>query len=341
MNYKEPSFWWKKTSGLSRLLWPVSFLYGLVAARNIDKQAPAISMPVLCVGNFTLGGTGKTPTVIALATTANKMGLIPGIVSRGYGIKNQKLHLVDPNSDTAQTVGDEPLLLSRHARVVVGSDRFSAAQRLQESGCNFILMDDGFQSRRLLPDLALLVVDGMRGLGNGKVFPAGPLRAPLIKQLSLTDNILVIGQEAEKTALLQLTSNTTKPLEQATLQPFSNLPDVKGICFFAFSGIGNPKKFHRSIREMGGIVKEVRNFPDHYFFKNSDLQAIAEYCIEKKITPATTAKDYVRLVSQNQTGILNNLAIFDINITFSTNDFCSTLIKKTIENHKARHKSTV
>lgn len=339
MMFKEPTFWWKKPGVSSTLLQPLSYLYGYIAARNMDRQPPAIDLPVLCVGNFTLGGTGKTPTVIALAISANEMGLTPGIVSRGYGAKNKNLHLVDPQTDMAEDVGDEALLLSRHAKVAIGSDRYAAAQHLQKKGCQFIIMDDGFQSRRLSPDWSLLVVDGMRGLGNGLIFPSGPLRAPLKKQLAYTDSLLIIGKGDEET-ILHLAADTAKPAEQAILQPFSNIAHVKGKRFFVFSGIGNPAKFHRSILEMGGIVAETQNFPDHYFFKNSDLEIIRKHCAEKNLIPATTAKDYVRLISQQQTQILDGLAVFDVNVNFSDKNFCKNLITATLERHNAKNLSS-
>ncbi|MDD9329018.1 MAG: tetraacyldisaccharide 4'-kinase, partial [Bartonella sp.] len=144
-----PRFWWKSKSFLRFLLAPIAGVYGYCARFCMEREPLAINLPVLCVGNFTLGGTGKTPVVIAFAQVAKELGLIPGIVSRGYGGRIKRVHLVDVKCDNACDVGDESLLLARHAFVAISPDRYAAAQRLKEKGCNFILMDDGFQSRRL------------------------------------------------------------------------------------------------------------------------------------------------------------------------------------------------
>jgi len=195
----EPSFfWWRQKSVAGLCLEPIGRLYGRFAARAMEKAQPARSVaPVLCIGNFTLGGTGKTPLAIAFAGAAEKSGLTPGIVSRGFGGRlSGGLHLVDPKRDRARDVGDEPLLLAEHAKVMIGADRAAAAGRLIAAGADFIIMDDGFQSRRLYPDYALLAADSLRGLGNGRVFPAGPLRAPLNVQLGYANALIMTGGRA-------------------------------------------------------------------------------------------------------------------------------------------------
>lgn len=147
-----PPFWWDKPDWRALSLAPAAWLYGAVAGRRLLKaEPPKISLPVLCVGNFTVGGAGKTPTAIAFSAGAKARGLNPGIVSRGYGGAYKGLHVVDPAHDSARYVGDEPLLLARHASVALCPDRLKAARYLQALGCDFIIMDDGFQSARLLP----------------------------------------------------------------------------------------------------------------------------------------------------------------------------------------------
>ena len=190
-----PPFWWKKADWRPFLLYPFSAAYGAVARRRLIR-APRekVGAPVLCVGNLTVGGSGKTPVAIALAKRARKMGLVPGIVSRGHGGMVTHAHLVDPGHDSARHVGDEPLLLARAAAVAVTADRAAAARLLIEHGCDFIIMDDGFQSARIAMDYALIVVDARRGIGNGHVIPGGPMRAPLVAQMSHADGVLKLGE---------------------------------------------------------------------------------------------------------------------------------------------------
>ncbi|MGL4487994.1 MAG: tetraacyldisaccharide 4'-kinase, partial [Rhizobiaceae bacterium] len=150
MASEAPPFWWEKADWRAALLWPLSKLYGMAAVRRMDKATPpAVNLPVMCIGNLTVGGGGKTPTAIAIAQAATKMKLKPGIVSRGYRGSAKGVHLVDSHQDLARHVGDEPLLISNYAPIVVSVDRLAGAMKLQEQGCNFIIMDDGFQSMRL------------------------------------------------------------------------------------------------------------------------------------------------------------------------------------------------
>lgn len=331
-----PSFWWVKTSFLKISLAPVAAIYSYFARHTMDKKVPpAIDLPVLCVGNFTLGGAGKTPVAIALSKHARQMGLKPGIVSRGYGSSYKGVHLVDPHHDRARDVGDEPLLLARHAPVAISPNRLEAAQLLQREGCTFILMDDGFQSRRLVMDYALLVVDGLRGLGNGAVFPAGPLRAPLETQLAYTDSVLVIGQGAEGDHVIRMAARAAKPLALAKLTPSADglVADQR---FLAFAGIGNPEKFFLSITQMHGIVEQTRSYADHHFFTEYDLKDIADSAKSANLHIATTAKDYIRLKTDGQERQLDNLVVFDVTVDFDDADFCKRLIEETLDRFKKR-----
>ena len=178
MASEAPPFWWAPPDWRARALRPVSALYGLIAGQRMRRaRRERIAAPVLCVGNLTVGGTGKTPLAIAMAQAAAGKGLKPGFLSRGYGGSISAPHLVDPDHDSARVVGDEPILLAAHAPVAVTPNRAAGARLLIEKGCNFLIMDDGFQSARIHIDYALLVVDAWRGLGNGHVIPGGPLRA--------------------------------------------------------------------------------------------------------------------------------------------------------------------
>lgn len=331
-----PAFWWNKKNFISCLLLPISGIYGYFSRRRMEaKTVPAINLPVLCIGNFTLGGTGKTPVVISFAKRAREAGFFPGIVSRGYGGQIKTTHLVDLKKDRARDVGDEPLLLARHAPVAVATNRLEAAMLLQQQGCNFILMDDGFQSRRIFIDYALIVIDGLRGLGNNAVFPAGPLRAPLKTQLTHTDSVLVIGKTDKAVEAIAILTRAEKPLAFAHLSPLVKA-QVENKSFLAFAGIGNPQKFFHSITELKGKVEKVRIFPDHHFYTDSDLQQIISAATSENLCLATTAKDFVRLKTDGQDKQLNNLIVFDVDVTFDNQEFCEHIINETVSRFKDR-----
>ncbi|RCL01165.1 MAG: tetraacyldisaccharide 4'-kinase [Candidatus Tokpelaia sp. JSC085] len=335
MANKAPAFWWKKPGLASRLLTPAAMAYGYFAQRNIENRIPSVvDLPVLCIGNFTLGGTGKTPVAIAFAQVARKCGYEPGIVSRGFGGTVHGVHMVDVTRDCARIVGDEPLLLAEHARVVVASDRYAAARMLKDTGCNIILMDDGFQSRRLYADYTLLVVDAIRGFGNRKIFPSGPLRAPLATQITYTDSILIIGDGVGVGQDCHV-AHTKKPVYHAKLVPLANA-QVAGRQFLAFAGIGHPQKFFESVKALGGIIKKEYVFADHYFFSESDIKNIAASAKAHKLTIATTAKDYVRLKTTRLSKKLEEIIVFDVHVTFEVEDCCVNLLTEMLARYRAR-----
>ncbi|EYS90988.1 tetraacyldisaccharide 4'-kinase [Bartonella bacilliformis str. Heidi Mejia] len=338
MYISAPHFWWKNKSFLRFLLTPFSKVYGYCARRGMERKPPVIDLPVLCVGNFTLGGAGKTPVVIVLSQAAKKLGLKPGVVSRGYGRTVKGVHLVDVECDDAYHVGDEPLLLARHALVAISPDRYAAAKRLKEEGCDLILMDDGFQSRRLYMDYALLVVDAMRGLGNGAVFPAGPLRAPLETQLSLMDSVLCIGHLKACNHVDAFITGTGKSLHYAHLKPLAS-DEVSGKSFLAFAGIGNPDKFFESIEEISGHVIETCSYPDHYFFTDADLKNLKQKAKIQNLWLATTAKDYTRIQAKALQKDIENLIVFDVTLDFAQADFCYRLLEEVIARFKKRKHS--
>ncbi|BBL53003.1 tetraacyldisaccharide 4'-kinase [Bartonella quintana] len=330
-----PHFWWKDKSFLRFLLTPVSWVYGYFSHRCMARELPVIDLPVLCIGNFTCGGAGKTPVVIAFAKVAKELGFLPGVVSRGYGGAVKGVHLINEQFDNARDVGDEALLLARHAFVAISSNRYAAAQRLKEEGCNLILMDDGFQSRRLYMDYALLVVDAMRGFGNGAVFPAGPLRAPLKTQFSLMDSVLLIGHSNACENVVFLVTRTGKALHHAHLKSLAS-DEVMGKSFLAFAGIGNPNKFFKSIKELSGHVVQTYSYPDHYFFTDTDLKNLIQQAKMNNLWLATTAKDYTRIQTSHMQKDLKNLIVFDVEVDFVQEDFCRMILEEVMSRFRER-----
>ncbi len=338
MASEAPPFWWDKPNWRAFALAPLSWIYGAVAGRRLLKaEPPKVPAPVLCIGNFTVGGAGKTPTAIAFAKAAKERGLHPGIVSRGYGGNYKGLHIVDPSTDSARHVGDEPLLLARHAPVALCPDRLKSALELHQRGCDFIIMDDGFQSARLHTDFSLLVVDSTRGIGNGKVIPAGPLRAPLTDQMRKTDAVLRIGKGAEADFVVRQASRAGRAVYEAQLQPSSSA-DVAGNRWLAFAGIGNPSKFFASVQQSGGEVAEGKTFPDHYSYQPDDIAKLIETAEKLGVGLITTAKDHVRLVTMSDVpnAFIRNLAVLDVDLAFERKDAIGRILDTAIERYKGR-----
>lgn len=290
-----PPFWYRQPGLHAHLLWPAAWAYGAIARRRMDRaKPPAVDAPVLCVGNLTVGGTGKTPTAIALAGVAASQRYTPGIVARGYGGRQLRPHRVDPDRDTALSVGDEALLLARAAPTVIGANRLRNAQALIDDGVDFIIMDDGFQSRSLLADHALITLDAGRGIGNGRVIPAGPLRAPLRDQMRLGDTILRIGTGEAGDCVVRAAARAGKPVMQAHLEPV-DAPSLAGRQVLAYCGIGDPGKFYQTLQRHDCLLAATRSFGDHHMFTEADARALVGKAEAEGLELVTTEKDYVRL----------------------------------------------
>ncbi|QND52013.1 tetraacyldisaccharide 4'-kinase [Phyllobacterium sp. 628] len=338
MTSEAPPFWWEKPDWRARALSPLSKIYGMVAGRRIRRaKPPTISLPVLCIGNFTVGGAGKTPTSIAFAQAVAALGLKPGIVSRGYGGAFSGLHRVDPDLDSARHVGDEPMLLARHAVVVVSADRFAGAKALQAEGCDFIIMDDGFQSARLYFDYALMVVDAGRGIGNGHVIPGGPLRAPLTDQLVRTDALLKIGSASGADQVVRNAARAAKPVYEALLIPTS-VKDIEGKSLLAFAGIGDPSKFFKTLQESGGIIGHTRSFPDHHPYTDDEIADLVRSADAEGLTLTTTAKDHVRLLdgSEAARALAARTLVLDVELVFPHPQTAARIISETRERARSR-----
>lgn len=290
-----PPFWFEPPGLQARLLQPAALIYGSVARRRMDRRVPpAVNAPVLCIGNLTVGGSGKTPMAIGLAKAAARRKFQPGIVLRGYGGSHSAPHRVDLEHDTARSVGDEAMLLARTAPAAVGANRARSAQMLIDDGADFIIMDDGFQSRSLHMDYALIVLDARRGIGNGHVIPAGPLRAPLRDQMRLADAIVQVGDGEGGEVVVRAAARAAKPVMLASLRP-KRMPALKGKRLLAFCGIGDPAKFFETLRGQGHEVAVTRAFGDHHMFTEADARALLDQSGAEALTLVTTEKDAARL----------------------------------------------
>jgi tetraacyldisaccharide 4'-kinase len=302
---REPSWWYAaKPTWQQRALQPAAKLYGHLVERRIARAQPYVStLPVICVGNFTAGGTGKTPLTQHLAERLIEEGGRPCILSRGYGGQLRGPHWVNAQSDSARDVGDEPLLLAVTAPVLVSRDRAAGAHLIEASDRAFthILMDDGLQNPSLHKSLRLAVVDGRRGFGNGAIMPAGPLRAALAFQQTLADAIILnqgfrSGQRLGPDQTDACVDAFPGPVFRAHVVPAGDTTWLQNHPLLAFAGIGAPEHFFQMLRGLDAVLSDTIPFGDHHAFTETDA---ADLLARARATGAqliTTEKDRARLV---------------------------------------------
>lgn len=331
---KAPEFWWRPETGAAALaLWPVSRVWGAAAALRLGRE-PAFRppVPVICVGNFVVGGAGKTPTAIALARGARGRGLRPGILASGYGGRVKAPVTVDTARHSAAEVGDEALLLAEAVPTVVASDRAAGAKRLLDGGVNFIVMDDGFQNPSLAKDFSLIAVDAGSGVGNGAVIPSGPLRAPLDMQLRAADSLLVIGEGAPGEAVIRAAARAGRPVMRGVLKP-TRIMDWRRRPVLAYAGIGRPQKFFDTLKETRVEVAQTRTFPDHHVYAPRDARELLSAAAAADLRLVTTEKDLVRLKgATGQVGELRDRSeAFQVALQFDNATAVAELIDETLK----------
>ncbi len=295
---RPPDFWSRPPArpGLTaRLLSPLGFVYGRVVKARL-RRAPTYrpDAPVICIGNLTLGGAGKTPVAIAILQRLTAMRASPVALSRGYGGAAAGPLKVEPDH-RASEVGDEPLLLARHAPTIIAKDRAAGARAAMEAGAGVIVMDDGFQNPSLPKDLSIAVVDSETGFGNGRVFPAGPLREAAKDGLERADAVILMGR------------GPFDPGHPVTLRaqlraPLAAVFDDRRVV--AFAGIGRPEKFYQSLQRAGADIIAVFSYPDHHAYSEDDIQRMKAVSRSRDAALATTEKDYVRLPPGLRKGVL-------------------------------------
>jgi tetraacyldisaccharide 4'-kinase len=295
---REPAFWHRPSSWKSHLLRPLGALYGAVAARRLRQKSFDAGVPVLCVGNYHLGGAGKTPTVLALAKILRELGETPVVLSRGYGGRLRGPVMVDPARHTAADVGDEPSMMAAHLPIAVARDRIDGVALARSQRASVILMDDGFQNPAIAKDASLIVIDSDRGIGNGKVFPAGPLRAPLPPQLARTDALIVVGEGTASQAIVAEIAARGGQIFRAHIEPdASSLARLAGKRVLAFAGIGDPQRFFRTLRVSGIAVVNECAFADHHPYSPDEIAALIANAKRDALILVTTEKDLARLKS--------------------------------------------
>ncbi len=302
--FKTPQFWRHLTSGRTaivqtKLLKPVGRLYGRIVTWRATRPAQfTADMPVICVGNFTLGGSGKTPTVHLVATILKACGKKPAILLRGYGGTATGPLRIDVTQHSARLVGDEALLHVHVAPTWVSRNRANGAKAIMATGdFDCIIMDDGAQNPQLHKDMIINVVDGGVGIGNGLVFPAGPLREEIVPALSRSQAVMVIGNDRTGITkiLQQRMSVIRKPVFNGQIilaEPVDHLQTQK---LLAFAGIGRPDKFYQTLRDQGLTLVKTKDFPDHHPYSGNDIKTLAIQATALDAHLLTTTKDWVRI----------------------------------------------
>ncbi|WP_426436793.1 tetraacyldisaccharide 4'-kinase [Bradyrhizobium genosp. P] len=293
---REPAFWHRPSSWTSHLLTPLAALYGAVAAQRMQGAGVDAGIPVLCVGNYHVGGAGKTPTVLALAKLLRELDERPVVLSRGYGGRLRGPVQVDPERYMAADVGDEPLMMATTLPVVIARDRAEGLTLARAQNASVILMDDGFQNPAVVKDASLIVIDGTRGVGNGRVIPAGPLRAPLPPQLERTDALIVVGEGQAAERIAAEVASRGRLVLSAHLKPDeASLAVLRGKRVLAFAGIGDPARFFNTLRANGVEVVRGRSFADHHAFTRGEIDELVADAARDGLTLVTTEKDLARL----------------------------------------------
>lgn len=293
---RAPGFWSDPEALAGRLLSPLGALIGAVTLARMGRTGARAAVPVICVGNPTVGGAGKTPAAQWLAARLAASGHRPAILGRGYGGSLAGPVVVDPALHGPAEVGDEPLLHARHALTIIARDRPAGATLAVARGATVIVMDDGFQNPSLAKTRSLLVVDGAHGVGNGRVLPAGPLRAPLAPQLARADALLVVGPGEAGEELAALAVDLGRPVMrghlvvEAEARAWLQDRDV-----LAFCGIGRPAKFVETLGAAGVRNAVLRPFPDHHAYTDADAGRLLAEAKATGLPLVTTQKDAVKL----------------------------------------------
>lgn len=302
----------------------------------MGRRGARTDLPVICIGNFTAGGAGKTPSALAIAEILDGAGESPAFLSRGYGGNLRGPVQVQPHHKALE-VGDEPILLAAMAPTIVSANRPAGARLAYEMGATVLIMDDGLQNPSLIKDCTIAIIDGATGIGNGLPMPAGPLRAPMDAQWAATDAVLVIGEGAAGEAMARQGALLSRRIFKGRLVPDLKLAEkLNGQRVLAFAGIGRPDKFFETLHACGAIVEEARAFPDHHPYNRSDLDGLRREANERGLLAVTTEKDFVRITGLNGSGAWEGLTVLPVRLQLDDEAALRNFVLRKISNRRLR-----
>jgi tetraacyldisaccharide 4'-kinase len=292
---RAPEFW-RHDGLMAAILSPLSAIWRHRTASRMRRIHPEnVGVPVICIGNAVAGGAGKTPVAMSVADRLLTHATKPHFLSRGYGGTTTAPTLVDPSRHSASDVGDEPLLLARHAPTWVAQNRVSGARAAVSAGAEMLVLDDGFQNPSMHKDISILVVDGGYGFGNRRVMPAGPLREDLDDAITRADAVAIIGADRHN---IEQSLPNEKPVMAARFVPGIQDDGLSGQAVLAFAGIGRPEKFFETLSGMGCDLVATRAFADHHPYTSDEVMKLLEDAAAAGAIAVTTEKDAVRLPSE-------------------------------------------
>lgn len=283
--------WWRHDGWQSRLLSPAAAVVGAVTALRLRREGWYCPVPVICVGNATVGGAGKTTVALDVARRLQARGVAVHVLLRGYGRSSRGLRWVEPE-DSPDDAGDEALLHAAIAPTWVCADRRLGARAAVAACAEAVLMDDGLQNPSVQKTLSLLVIDGATGFGNGRVLPAGPLREPVAAAAVRCQAAVLIGPDATG-ALARLPPEL--PVLRARLEPAPGSDVLSGQRVFGFAGIAMPDKFFATLTSAGAELARRMSFPDHHRYTAAELAEVLAQAGRLGARAVTTAKDAVKL----------------------------------------------
>ncbi len=321
MIIKTPKFWLKK-GFLSYILLPLSLLYcSIVWIRNLFIRQHKIKKPIICIGNLTMGGSGKTPVALALGKILQELNIEFAYLSRGYKSSNKKFTLINLK-DPAKKTGDEPRLLAEIAPTFICKSRYKAAKEIEKmSHFEAIILDDAMQNHSVKKDLQIVVIDGKIQFGNGFLFPAGPLRETVKNGLKRADFIIIIGEIDKK---LQDLLKNHKIIKAKILA--KNRDNFVNQNLMAFCGLAYPQKFYDFLEKIGLIVKKTQNFVDHHDYSDQELEKLLKIAQKNNLKLVTTKKDWVKFSDKFK----EKIAYLDINLEFENRDHIKKELEKLI-----------
>ena len=321
---KIPNFWYKKKSILSNTLLPISVLYNFFSLiLQSTKKEVKIKIPTICVGNLTIGGSGKTPVVIALNKILSKKYKRIHTLLRGYKGKINFPKIVEENDD-AKLVGDEALIHRMNNYTCIAKNKIDGAKLCLKNKADLIILDDGLQSTHIFKNLSFIVTDSLFMFGNRKLFPSGPLRESIKTGFSKANALIII-----KNSLKEKIINIPKNIPIFFAQKLIKLPKLKSKNIYAFCGLGIHEKFYNSLEKNGLNIEEKENFKDHHFFKDNEILKIIRISKKKKLEILTTRKDYVKI----NPNLKKHIKVVDLEIKFDSEKKIFNFIQKSLKSN--------